>query len=224
MPYQIESVCTACRQGDSFLIGNWPEHLGVYVCSACKALVNVPVETSRCPGCSQDVEPPDCYDYSFAIPYLGGQFVRELEAGPTCPKCGCAHLAFENTAHLNMGMVVGNREKAQATWGRDYVEKAIFMNSTIPVIEEFQLDPRHVFAYFNLELPSKPLITKRLSFPIILDIRTHLGTAMMMNPDEFGCKKSREEVMASLFGPRERSADPEPEPAREKKRWWQFWK
>ncbi|MCI0462342.1 MAG: hypothetical protein L0Z62_35770 [Gemmataceae bacterium] len=218
MPYQIKSVCTACCQSDTFLIGNWPEHLGVYLCSACKALVNVPVDTSSCPGCVQGVEPQNCYDYTFAIPYLGGRFVGDPEPGPTCPKCGRAHLAFENTAHLNMGMVVGNREKAQATWGRDYIEKAIFMNSALPVIEEFQLDPRRVFAYFNLDLPSKPLITKRLSFPIILDIRTHLWSAMRMNPEEFGCKQSREEVMAAMFGPRERPGDPQQQPLQEKKR------
>src|SRR5262249_13767007 len=85
MPYEIESSCAACRQGDRFMIGNWPEHLGVYVCSVCKALTNISVETPKCPGCGQLVEPQDCYDYSFAIPYLGGQFLREPEPGPNCP-------------------------------------------------------------------------------------------------------------------------------------------
>src|SRR5262245_11146012 len=119
------------------------------------------------------------------------------------PKCGQGPLAFENNVHLNMGMVVGNREKAQATWGKDHVEKAIFMNATIPVIEEFQLDPRRVFAYFNLDLPSRPLITRRLSFPIILDIRTHLGTTLMTSPEELGCTMGKEEVTRLLFGARE---------------------
>jgi hypothetical protein len=32
------------------VIGNWAEHLGVYVCPGCNALVNIPVETSTCPG------------------------------------------------------------------------------------------------------------------------------------------------------------------------------
>ena len=224
MPYEIESSCGACGQGDRFMIGNWPEHLGVYVCSVCKALTNISVETAKCPGCGQRVEPQDCYDYAFAIPYLGGQFIREPEPGPVCPKCGRGPLAFQNTAHLNMGMVVWNREKARATWGKDYVEKAIFMNSTIPVIEEFQLDPQRVFAYFNLDLPSKPLITKRLSFPIILDIRTHLGTTLMTNPEELGCKLSPEEASRLMFGALGPPGTPERSAARENKRWWQFWK
>ena len=224
MPYEIESSCGACGQGDRFMIGNWPEHLGVYVCSVCKALTNISVETAKCPGCGQRVEPQDCYDYAFAIPYLGGQFIREPEPGPVCPKCGRGPLAFQNTAHLNMGMVVWNREKARATWGKDYVEKAIFMNSTIPVIEEFQLDPPRVFAYFNLDLPSKPPITERLSFPIIVDIRTHLGTTLMLSPEELGCKLSPEEASRLMFGALGQPGTPERSAAREKKRWWQFWK
>jgi hypothetical protein len=115
-----------------------------------------------------------------------------------------------------MGMVVYNVEKARASSGRDYMEKAIFMNSTIPVIEEFQLSPVQVFAYFNLDMPTAPLITRRISFPILLDIRTHLGTAMMLEPERFGGKQSQDEVLARMFG---RGAEA---PAR--KRWWQFWK
>jgi hypothetical protein len=90
-----------------------------------------------------------------------------------------------------MGMVVHNAEKARTTWGRDYMEKAIFMNSTIPVIEEFQLNPVKVFEYFNLDIPTAPLITRRISFPILLDIRMHLGTAMMCEPDRFGSKQTK---------------------------------
>jgi hypothetical protein len=200
MPYQIDSSCVACGQGDRFMIGNWPEHLGVYVCSVCKALTNISVESRKCPGCGQLVEPQDCYDYSLTIPYLGGTFPCELEPGPNCPRCGRGPLAFENNAHLNMGMVVWNKEKAQATWGKDYVEKALFMNSTIPVIDEFQLDPRRVFAYFTLDLPSRPLITRRPSYPIFLDIRTHLGTVLMTSPEELGCKMSTEEVIRLMYG------------------------
>src|SRR5262245_9653120 len=51
MPYHIDSSCVACGQGDRFMIGNWPAHLGVYVCSVCKALTNISVETRKCPGC-----------------------------------------------------------------------------------------------------------------------------------------------------------------------------
>jgi hypothetical protein len=200
MPYQVESICTACGQGDSFVIGNWPEDLGVYVCPVCQAPVNIPVETSECPGCGQGVEPEDCYDYSFSIPYLGGQFIHEPEPGPDCPKCGRAPLAFETTTHLNMGMVVDNREKALATWGRESMEKAIVINSALAVIEELQLDLDLVLAYFNLDVPKKDLITNGLSFPIILDIRMHLGTALMIEPEKFGCQMSPEEVKDFLFG------------------------
>lgn len=200
MPYEIESSCLACGQGDRFMIGNWPEHLGADVCPTCKALVNIPVETMRCPGCDRSVAPQDCYDYSFAVPYLGRQFISDPEPGPTCPRCGQGPLAFENRAHLNMGMVVRNSEKARATWGRDYIEKAIFMNSAIPVVEEFRLDPRRVFAYFNLDLPTRPLMTRRVSFPIMLDIRTHLITVLMVNPENLGCTMSPEEVMKHMHG------------------------
>jgi hypothetical protein len=99
-------------------------------------------------------------------------------------------------------MVVNNREKAQATWGRDTMEKAIFTNSALAVIDELQLDPDRVFAYFNLDVPEKPLITNGLSFPIILDIRMHLGWAVMIEPEKFGCKMSPEQVRELMFGQR----------------------
>ena len=216
MPYQIESRCRACSSGDTFLIGNWPEHLGAYVCSTCQSLVNVPVETGQCPGCGHQPALTEFYDYSGAIPYLGGQMPHEPEPGPECPKCRRAPLSFENNAHLNMGMVVYNAEKARGTWGRDFMEKAIFMNSTIPVVEEFQLSPVKVFEYFHLDIPTGPLVTRRISFPIVLDIRTHLATVMMLEPEKFGSKQSKDEVFARMFGPKA------PTPAR--KRWWQFWK
>jgi hypothetical protein len=138
------------------------------------------------------------------------------EPGPSCPKCQRASLTFENNAHLNMGMVVQNVEQARATWGRDYMEKAIFMNSAILVIEEFQLSPVKVFEYFNLDIPTAPLVTRRISFPIFLDIRTHLGTVMMLEPEIFGGKKNQDEVLAQMFGG-EGGAPLQ-------KRWWQFWK
>jgi hypothetical protein len=100
--------------------------------------------------------------------------------------------------------------------GKDYVEKAIFMNSTIPVIEEFRLDPRRVFVYFNLDLPSRPLITKRLSYPIILDIRTHLGITLMTSPEELGCELSTDEVMGLMFGARGEPGSPGRSAAKEK--------
>jgi hypothetical protein len=115
-----------------------------------------------------------------------------------------------------MGMVVYNAEKARATRGRDYMEKAIFMNSAIPVVEEFQLNLVKVFEYFNLDMPTAPLITRRISFPIALDIRTHLGTAMMREPDRFGGSQTQEEVFTQMFGREAQVAL--------RKRWWQFWR
>ena len=47
------------------------------------------------------------------------------------------------------------------------------------------------------------LVAFGLSFPIILDIRTHLGTTLMTSPEELGCTMSTEEVTRLLFGDRE---------------------
>lgn len=185
MPYLIQSHCAECEQGDEFTIGDWTRHYGVYVCSSCQKLVNIPVEDGKCPGCGQQPTLAEYYDYSFAIPYLGGQTPRPLDAGPTCPKCKKTHLVFHNTAHLNMGAVVFNEAAAKTTWGMDYMEKAIFMNSAVPVIQEFQVDAAKVFSYFHLHIPTAPLITRRLSYPIILDIRTHLMLRVRMEPQRF---------------------------------------
>jgi hypothetical protein len=185
MPYQIQSHCPACQAGDSVVIGNWPEHLGLYLCLSCRQLVNIPTRDGKCPGCGYEPRPDELYDYSRAIPYLGGQMPYTPDSGPVCPRCEGGALQFHNTAHYNMMMVVGNEAGAKATWGRDYVEKAIFMNSTFPVIQEHRLDPRKVFAYFHLDMPSAPLITRSVSYPIALDIRTHLLIHITMNPAAF---------------------------------------
>ena len=79
MPYQVQSHCGACRRGDSFVIGNWPSCLGVVACAGCRALVNVPVADGKCPGCGRVPAAEEFYDYSLAIPYLGGKFPAELE-------------------------------------------------------------------------------------------------------------------------------------------------
>jgi hypothetical protein len=185
MPYRVQSVCASCGKGDDFVIGDWTRHLGLHVCPRAQSIVNVPVETGQCPGCGEPVPAGDLYDYSFAIPYLGGQTPRTLESGPACPKCAGAPLTFNTHAHINLGTVVHGVERARATWGQDYLEKSIFMNSSIPVMEEFKLDPVQVFDYFNLHLPTGPIATKRFSFPIILDIRTHLWTLRLREPNRF---------------------------------------
>jgi hypothetical protein len=151
MPYQIRSDCPACRQTDVFLIGNWPEHLGVFACTACRALVNVPVADGKCPGCGRQPGPHEFLDYADSAPYLGRSFHKKLAAGPRCPKCGRDFVLFTNTRHLNMLAVVGNRAGAEAAKGQEYMEKALFRNSLAPVIAEFRLDAAKVFAYFHLE-------------------------------------------------------------------------
>src|SRR5262245_22137734 len=117
MPYRIQSQCAACSQGDAFLIGNWPEHLGVHVCQKCRAVVNIPVADGKCPGCGDIPAPQSLYDYCFSIPYLGGQFPGKLERGPPCPKCEQGPLTFTNNTHLNMGMVIADPQKARRAWG-----------------------------------------------------------------------------------------------------------
>ncbi|MAS34820.1 MAG: hypothetical protein CL610_12490 [Anaerolineaceae bacterium] len=185
MPYQIQSRCAACQQGDIFLIGDWTRYYGVYACATCHKLVNIAVTEGTCPGCGVRPAVADYYDYAASIPYLGGQSPHKLAPGPDCLRCGQATLTFENQAHLNMGSVVHNEADAKTTWGMDYMEKAIFMNSAVPVMQEFNLNPAKVFAYFHLHLPDAPLVTRRVSYPIYLDIRTHLMTKRLMQPDQF---------------------------------------
>ena len=185
MPYQVKSHCAACGKGDDFVIGHWTAHLGVHVCPRAKSMVNVPVDSGQCSACGEPVTTDALYDYSFAIPYLGGRSAHPLEPGPPCPRCTGAPLTFETHTHINLAAVVFDVERARATWGRDYLEKSIFMNSSIPVIEEFTLDVGQVFEYFNLHLPTGPVATRRLSYPIILDIRTHLLTLRMREPNRF---------------------------------------
>jgi hypothetical protein len=220
MPYQIQSHCGACRQGDAFVIGNWPDHAGVLVCAGCRSLVNVPVAGGKCPGCGHRPAPGEYYDYSFAIPYLGGQFAGDPEPGPTCPKCRDGPVAFEATAHLNMLMVVGNREAARACWGQDSMEKAIFRNSTQPVIAENGFSPGKVFEYFHLDVPRGPSLTSRISFPIALDIARHLQARKMMDPEgfaqQFGGTHAQDEAIVEVLQGCELFPPP-------RKRWWQFW-
>ena len=185
MPYQVQSHCAACVAGETFVIGHWTRHLGVHVCPRAQSIVNVPVDTGQCPGCGEPVAAADLYDYSYAIPYFSGQTPRPLEPGPACPKCKGAPLGFETKVHINLGVVAFDVTRARGTWGRDYLEKSIFMNSSIPVIEEFQLDPVKVFEYINLHLPTGPIATRRMSYPIVLDIRAHLWTLLLREPHRF---------------------------------------
>src|SRR5262249_26728778 len=183
MPFEIHSSCASC-EGDDFAIGNWPEHLGVFVCRTCRALVNIPVATGKCPGCRQEPQPAEMYDYAFAVPYLGGNVVGSLEPGPSCPKCG-RELAFENRVHQNMGVVIHNKEKARATWGRDSMEKAIFMNSAVLLCYQQQLSPGKVFDYVHLDVPPRPPLTGKASIAILGDLATHIGVRIQVQPELF---------------------------------------
>jgi hypothetical protein len=98
-----------------------------------------------------------------------------------------------------MGMVVWHAEKARATWGMDYMEKSIFIYSTIPVIDELELDAVKVFDYFNLDMPKGPDLAKGPSYPIVLDIRTHLITHLMCGANDLGCRLGREQLMSHFF-------------------------
>ena len=59
------------------------------------------------------------------------------------------------------------------------------MNSSIPVVKEFDLDLLQVFEYFNLHIPAGPIATKRGSYPIALDIRTRIWTLRVREPNRF---------------------------------------
>src|SRR5271155_3440876 len=107
MPYTVQSRCDQCGHSDSFMIGNWKEHLGVYICrDPCKSIVNIPLDTGRCPGCGRPVSPNECYDYSHSIPYGNGQFMVEPEHGPKCPQCSSGTLSFLPTIHHNVRMTI----------------------------------------------------------------------------------------------------------------------
>ncbi len=193
MPYSVESHCSACGEGDTFAIGLWPEHLGVFVCSECQSVVNIPLSTGQCPGCGYSPTLDEYYDYAYAIPYLNydEREPREtLEPGPICPKCGGSPLSFRSTEHVNVGRLGSTTEKA---WlGVDSLEKAIFLYAMLPVLHEFDLDNSKVMAYYNIDPPGDKslLLGRRISLPIRLDIRNHLLAVQMAMPELFESLKA----------------------------------
>ena len=100
MPYRVQSTCPTCSQQGEFIIGNWPEHLGVYLCKACQVPVNVWVEGGQCRGCGARPGSQELYDHAHAITYLGGQYPGEPKPGPRCPKCDEGTLRFEIPAEM----------------------------------------------------------------------------------------------------------------------------
>lgn len=185
MPYQVESHCPHCASGDTFIIGQWTTHRGVFVCPECRALVNVPLASGACPGCGHKPALADYYDYAYAIPYLGGKLPFPAEPGPPCPRCGEAALTFETTMHINMrGTVLGVDQDTLPWLELDTLEKAIFILAMMSVTKEYPLDPRKLLRYFRLDLPLDPMLImqRRFSYPIFLDIRTHFAVQLQINP------------------------------------------
>jgi len=191
MPYTVQSRCDRCGYSGSFMIGNWKEHLGVYICrDPCKSIVNVPLDTACCPGCGRTVSPDECYDYSHSIPYGNGQFFVEPEPGPSCPQCGSGTLNFLPTIHHNVWMtIVARRADAHRWVGKDYLEKEIFGAALLLDCFNRHKDSNEAFAYFGLDATPRMMEraarlakTKRgLSTPIFLDIKIHLDNWSDLN-------------------------------------------
>jgi len=180
MPYTVSSNCDYCYRGDEFSIGFWTMHMGLFSCPNCRAFVNIPLETGRCLGCGYSPTPHEFYDYSAAIPYLGGKTLNKLEPGPLCPKCCQRPVSFETTMHLNT-LSLGFMEASAKPWlGRDYLEKAIFVYALSAVCVEFNLRLDEALTYYKLDVPRSLLRDRRkVSLPILLDIRTHLLIKLM---------------------------------------------
>jgi hypothetical protein len=199
MPYEVRSQCDRCGKGDLFLIGMWRVYMGVYICrDRCKKIINIPVETGKCPGCGREVRNSDLFDYADFIPYLDGGSVAPLEPGPICPKCGRGQLSFDTIAHCSMfcdvpapGFVTGDFDwnahystfsdvPAPGDWrGKHYLEKEIFAHAVMAAAFRLKITPEEAFAHFGLEI-TDPIIdrmtrscltNKGLSTPILMEIR-----------------------------------------------------
>ncbi|MBW3600306.1 MAG: hypothetical protein KY475_23940 [Planctomycetes bacterium] len=218
MPYDVTSHCPACSQGDEFVIGLWPKHLGVHVCGGCRAVVNVPLETGAC-RCGARPAAAEFYDYAYSIPYFSGQSA-ELEPGRDCPKCRGAKLTFQTTTHFNVGRL-GATEDGQRPWiGKDYLEKAIFAFALIAVCSELDLDPKEMLGYYNLDVPASLIASRRLSLPIFLDIRNHVTAAVMAGEATFTVSEKLHRTTNEECGELLRLLQPQSP----RKAWWQFWK
>ena len=219
MPYEVRSNCSACNQGDDFVIGLWPTHLGLYVCDSCKALVNVPLESGTC-KCGRRPAVDNFYDYAYSIPYFRGQSIAAIEPGPNCPKCGQAQLIFETTSHFNVGRL-GTTQDGNRPWiGKDYLEKAIFVYALMAVCSEFDLSPDELLEYYNLDVPASLIAQRRISLPILLDIRNHLKATVMAENATFAISAKMQAAMEEEMGGMLKLHQETPK----RKAWWQFWK
>jgi len=215
MPYEVTSRCEVCREGDPFVIGLWPRHAGVFACGACRRPVNVPLEEEACPGCGDPPAIAEFYDHAASIPYLGGASIGPLEPVPVCPKCGGGRLSFETTGHFNVG-TLGSSPDGRRPWiGRDTLEKAIFAYAMMPVCMEFDLRPDEILRRYHLDVPAALMAGRRVSLPILLDIRTHLlATAACGEADFTVTPKFRSAIHQGFGGP--------VGAARPRRRWWPF--
>lgn len=186
MPYMVQSRCNHCDGQARFAIGHWPRDLGVYLCSTCKVPINVPLETGACPGCGVEPSIDDYYDHARVIPYMSVPLPADAPPGPVCPKCDEGALSFKIDSHYNVGRL-GLPINGKTPWvRRDYMEKSIFAYALLAVAGHFKLDVKELLNYYTIDLPNpkgpnaKLLTERRLSMPILFDIRNHLLAQAMV--------------------------------------------
>jgi hypothetical protein len=88
----------------------------------------------------------------------------------------------------------------------------------IPVCSEFNLNIEELLTYYNLDVPRSLLAGRRVSFPIMLDIRTHLIAAALSGEATFAVTPAMQSAIDEKFGDLFKASQPG------KKRWWEFWK
>jgi hypothetical protein len=219
MPYEVKSRCETCQEGNDLVIGLWPEHLGVLICGACRKLVNIPLEGGACPGCGRQPATDEFYDYAGSIPYLGGASLGPLEPGPECPRCRRGRLSFETTGHINVGHL-GQREDGRTPWiGKEYLEKAIFVYALMAVCSELELRPDEILRHYRLDIPKSLLRGRRVSLPILMDIRSHLVAMVATGETDFAVTPKLRSVMEEDFGDLMALLKTMP-----RRRRWQFWR
>lgn len=224
MPYEVQSNCPACGKGDKFSIGHWPRDIGVFPCAACKALVNLTLESRACPGCAQRPDAPELYDYARSIPYYNGEPVGALTPGPTCLKCNEGPVSFAITCHYNVGRLGRHEGPGEPPWiGEDYLEKSLFSLALVAFCSEFDLDPAELFTYYTLDPPTAPLSRVGLSLPIFMEIRNHVSSALLGDGLRLSNSEKLRHETLQRFPPEVRAAlgvDQGGQP----KKWWQFWR
>jgi hypothetical protein len=200
MPYDVKSRCETCGAADDFVIGLWPEHLGILACGASRKMVNVPLEGGACPGGGRQPAADEFYDYPGSIPYLGGASLGPLEPGPECPRCRRGRLSFETTSQINVGHL-GQREDGRRPWlGKEYLEKAIFVYALMAVCSEFELRSDEILRHSRLDIPKGLMAGRRVSLPILMDIRSHLVAMVATGETDFALTPKLRSVMAEEFG------------------------